>query len=247
MELKDMTALVTGAGSSGGIGAQIARVLAAAGAEVVVSGRDESRGRQVVEEITGAGGVARLIVADLSDVEAVQTLADEAGDVNILVNNAANLPPMVGSADTTPAAFDLGFAINVRAPYFLTAAIGPRMAKRGDGSIINISSLAGTLAFPGMSVYGATKAALESLTRSWAAEWADSGVRANAIMLGTVTSEFVSGVLGEETMAALGQAAPLSRNASPDEIAQFVAFLASDRSSFITGATLAADGGRTIV
>ncbi|MFJ8613568.1 SDR family NAD(P)-dependent oxidoreductase [Streptomyces sp. NPDC093675] len=246
LELAGKSALVTGAGAVGGIGAEIARALAREGVSVVVSGRDVPRGEAVVKEILAEGGSVRFVPADLRDVNDVGRLADEAGPVDVLVNNAAALTmgPMV---DQGLAAYEESFAVNVRAPYFLTAALAPAMLAKGEGSVINISSLAAKIAMPGMSVYGATKSALEGLTRSWAAEFADTGVRVNALGLGTVDSEKASSVLGEAVFEQLRLATPNRRIGTATEIAQAVLFLASPRSSFVTGATIAIDGGRTIV
>jgi NADP-dependent 3-hydroxy acid dehydrogenase YdfG len=176
MELADKAALITGAGAVGGIGAEIARVLADEGAFVVVSGRDVARGEEVVKEFTAKGGQARFELADLSNLDEVTRLAGAAGSIDILVNNAAALA--VGpSGDLDDNTFDQLFQVNVRATYFLTTELAPAMVAKGAGSIINISSLAGKIALPGASAYGATKAAIDSLTRSWANEWSASGVR----------------------------------------------------------------------
>lgn len=245
MELENKIALITGAGSAGGIGAETARLFAAEGAEVILSGRDADRGQQVVDAINADGGKARFVLADLTDPEAVRHLADEAGDVDILVNNAASFG-FVAAVDQDQASYDETFATNVRAPYFLTAALAPAMIARGSGSIINISTMVARIGMPGLSTYGASKAALESLTRTFAAEFGPAGVRVNAVAPGPTRSDKVVTTMGDgvEQMAAGG---PLGRPATTTEIGQVVLFLASDRSSFVTGATLAADGGRTAV
>jgi len=133
MQLQNKTALITGAGAKGGIGAAIASLFAREGAHVVVSGRDAQRGEQAVAEITSAGGNARFVLADLSDLGDVARLAQEAGDVDVLVNNAAVFPfgPTVEQDATS---YDEVFATNVRAPYFLTAALAPKMLAKGSGS-----------------------------------------------------------------------------------------------------------------
>src|SRR5258705_8516673 len=184
MELESKVALITGAGAMGGIGAETAQLFAREGAEVVIAARDAERAAAVLQSIEAAGGKARVIYADLTDIDAVRRVADEAGDVDILVNNAA--APIVARLTTDPdvESFDNAFAVNVRAPYFLTAAVAATMAKRGSGSVVNISAMTARIAFPGLSVYGATKATLESLTPSWAAELADVGVRVNPVSAG---------------------------------------------------------------
>ena len=245
MELSGRTALITGAGAVGGIGAEISRVLAAEGASVIVSGRDLARGEQVVREINESGGKARFALADLTSIDQIVGLAKDAGDVDILVNNAALLA-MGPTVDQDVESFDQLFQVNVRAAYFLTAKLAPAMVARGSGSIINVGSMAGELALLGTSVYGATKAALHSLTRSWADEWSASGVRVNAISPGVVASEFVSGALGPDMLEFVRQEVPNKRVGTTNEIAQAVLFLASDKSSYINGATIAIDGGRSI-
>src|ERR1700712_3759169 len=146
------TALVTG--STGGIGAATAALLAAAGYEVVVSGRDVERGNSVVKQITADGGSARFVAADLHDLDSLRSLADAAGPVDILINNAGMFPgaPLV-SQDVE--SFDAAFALNVRAPYFLSAALVPGMIERGRGSIVNVSTMAASVGMPGLSAYGA--------------------------------------------------------------------------------------------
>lgn len=233
-------ALVTGA--TGGLGRAIAQQLARDGLDVIVHGRDAGRGQQAVEEIRQAGGNASFIAADVGDRAGIEQLATEAGDVDVLVNNAGFswFGPTAGLAQDT---FDALFASNVRAPYFLVAAFAPGMAARGNGSIINISSMAGRIGLPAAAAYGATKGALESLTRAWAAEFSPQGVRVNAVAPGPV---YTDGALPERT-AALGATVPMGRAARTDEITGLVAFLASPASSYITGAVLAADGGRTAI
>jgi NAD(P)-dependent dehydrogenase (short-subunit alcohol dehydrogenase family) len=139
--------------------------------------------------------------------------------------------------------FDALFASNVRAPFLLVAALAPGMAARGHGSIINMSSMAGQIGLAGGAAYGATKAALASMTRAWAAEFSHKGVRVNAIAAGPVSTE---GATPDRT-AALGKTTLLGRAADPEEIAAVVGFLASPRASYITGTVVAVDGGRTAI
>src|SRR6267154_811007 len=177
------TALVTGATS--GIGRAAALKLARDGFKVLVHGRDSARGATVVKEIEGAGGSAKFIAADLADVSAIGQLAAAAGEVDVLVNNAG-LSWFGPTADLDPGTYDALFDANVRSAYYLTAAIAPRMAERGRGVIINLGSMAGQIGLAGGAAYGATKAALASMTRSWAAEFSPSGIRVNAIAAGPV-------------------------------------------------------------
>ncbi len=233
-------ALVTGATS--GLGRAIAGQLGRDGFEVIVHGRDPGRGAQAVDDIEQAGGRAVFAAADLADSAGVQQLAEAAGVVDVLVNNAG-FSWFGPTAELKPDTFDGLFASNVRAPYFLVAAIAPGMADRGAGSIINISSMAGRIGLGAAAAYGATKGALESLTRSWAAEFGPYGVRVNAVAPGPV---YTDGAAPERTTA-LGATTLLGRAADASEITGLVSFLASPAASYITGAVLPADGGRTAV
>ena len=239
--LAGQRALVTGATS--GIGRAVALQLARDGAEVLVHGRDAARGAETVAEITASGGKASFVSADLGDSADVQRLASEVGDVDILVNNAGiALFGQTGEFDGD--AFDKMFASNVRAPFFLVAAIAPGMAARGHGSIVSVSSMAGGVGLVGGAAYGATKASLEAMTRAWAVEYGASGVRVNAIAPGPVYTPSPS---GPNFITALGETTPMHRASQPEEIAEVVAFLASPRASYMTGTTVAADGGRRAV
>jgi NAD(P)-dependent dehydrogenase (short-subunit alcohol dehydrogenase family) len=233
-------ALVTGATS--GIGRATALRLARDGWDVVVHGRNPDRGAEVVHEITAQGGRGRFVAADLNDLEAIRALIDAVGAVDILVNNAG-LSWFGPTADLDEATFNDLFNGNVRSAYFLVAGLAPGMAQRSSGSIINLASMAGQVGLDGGAAYGATKAALSSMTRSWAAEFSPHGVRVNAVAAGPVFSTPAEASLIEE----LGKTTLLGRGAQVEEIAEVIAFLASDRASYLTGATLAADGGRTAV
>ena len=185
-DLTGRTALVTG--STSGIGRATAVALAGRGAHVLVVGRDEQRAKDVVADIDSSGGSATFRLTTLSDVESARHLvewATEAGDghVDILINNAgvALLGP---SNAATEADFDESFALNVKVPFFLVAALAPAMAERGWGSIVNVSTMVASFGQPGMALYGASRAALELLTKAWAAEYGPSGVRVNAVSPG---------------------------------------------------------------
>jgi NAD(P)-dependent dehydrogenase (short-subunit alcohol dehydrogenase family) len=239
--LTGQRALVTGATS--GIGRAVALQLARDGAEIFVHGRDAARGAETVEEIRASGGNARFEPADLSDATDAQRLAGDVGDVDILINNAG-ISLFGPTAEFDVAAFDKMFASNVRAPFFLVGAIAPGMAARGHGSIVSVSSMAGGVGLVGGAAYGATKASLEAMTRAWAAEYSGSGVRVNAIAPGPVYTPTPS---GPEFITALGETTPMHRASRPEEIAEVVAFLASPGASYITGATVPADGGRRAI
>ena len=196
----------------------------------------------MVDTITAEGGKARFVAADLLDPVQVDHLADQAGAVDVLVNNAG-FSWFGPAADLDVATFDRLFAANVRAGYFLVAALAPKMAARGSGSIISLGSMAGQIGLAGGAAYGATKAALVAMTRSWAAEFSPSGIRVSAIAAGPVLTNGAASARTE----ALGATTLLARAAQPGEIASVIAFLASPKASYITGAVIAADGGRTAI
>jgi len=239
-DIERPVALVTGATS--GIGKAVALKLASDGFYVIVHGRDLPRGSATVEEIESNGGHGRFASADLSIPSDVERLAADVGAVDVLVNNAG-FSWFGPTAELDTKTFDALFASNVRATYFLVAALAPRMVKRGSGSIINLGSMAGQIGLAGGAAYGATKAALTALTRSWAAEFSPSGVRVNAIAPGPV---FTDGTT-RERIENLGSTTLLGRAAQAEEIAEVIAFLASPKASYVTGAVIAADGGRTAV
>lgn len=242
--LQGKTALVTGATSN--IGRAIAVAYAAQGAIVAVSGRDETRGSQVVAEITAAGGRGVFVPATLdgsaqaSRLLAVDAAAGLGADVDILVNNAGIFPGSTTAA-TDEATFDEVFAVNVKSAFFLTGALAPKMAERGSGAVVVLGSWVVRLGIPVATAYAASKGALETLTRAWAAEYGPRGVNVNAISPGVIAEQPAQG----QDYYVRGTVA--DRVGTPDQIAQAAVYLASDEASFVHGIVLDVDGGRTTV
>ncbi|MFE7168933.1 SDR family NAD(P)-dependent oxidoreductase [Streptomyces sp. NPDC057616] len=245
--LRNKTALVTG--STSNIGQAIAEAFAAEGAHVVVSGRNRERGTRVVEGIRSAGGRADFLVADLDgSEEASRDLAERAratlgGRIDILVNNAG-IYPAPGTAGTDEKTFDQVYGVNVKAPFFLTAAVVPAMAEAGGGVVVNLGSWIARLGVPLGALYSSTKGAMETLTRAWAAEFGPLGVRVNAVSPGVILPPSPEGTEphpGEVMM----KGTPAGEVGTPDAIAHAVLWLASDEAAFVHGTVVDVDGGRT--
>ena len=241
--LEGKVVLVTG--STNNIGKGVAIAMAAEGASVVVTGRDSTRGSQVVDLIEAAGGHAAFVPADLdgSAARSAQLANDAAaafGPVTVLVNNAGIYPPD-GTLATQEATFDRVFAVNVKAPFFLTAAVIPGMVEAGGGAIINLGSWITRLGIPAGTVYGATKGALETLTRTWAAEFGAQGIRVNALSPGVVFDD--PGDVPAAAEAAM-VTTPAGKPGTPADVAAAAVYLASDEAAFVHGAVFDIDGGR---
>ena len=237
------TALVTG--STDGIGVAIARTLAIGGAQVIVSGRNAERGEQVVKSILDGGGEARFAAADLSTGDGVRALAAAAGPVDILVNNAAMLIAPQPTADVGEDVIDQALSTNIKAVFQLTGLVAPAMADRGAGVIVNVGSINGLVGMAHSALYSATKAAIHSLTKSWAAEYGPAGVRVNTVAPGPTITPIMAAYA--DRIERIIARAPSQRPSTPEQIAAAVAFLVSDNAANIHGATLSVDGGLTAI
>jgi NAD(P)-dependent dehydrogenase (short-subunit alcohol dehydrogenase family) len=247
LRLQGRTALITG--STSNIGRAIALALADAGAHVVVSGRDDTRGEAVVSRIRETGGRADYVHTDLDGTAAAsRALADAATDrlggrIDILVNNAGIFPSAT-TPTTDDETFDRVYAVNVKAPFFLTQAVVPGMISAGGGVIINLGSWVARLGLPVGALYSSTKGAIETLTRAWASEFGAQGVRVNAISPGVIlTPDWDPAV--KYPAEVLMHGTPAGRSGHPDAIAAAAVYLASDDAAFVHGAVIDVDGGRT--
>lgn len=245
MRLAGRVAVVTGATS--GIGRAAAAGLAAEGASVVVAGRSAERGAAVVDDIRAAGGDARFVQTDVGRVadceRLVATAIEQLGRVDVLVNSAGVFP-IAPVADVTEELFDSTFDVNVKGAYFCGRAALVHMAERGSGAVVNVSSVAGTLGFAGVSLYCASKGAIHTLTKSWAVEFAPRGVRVNAIAPGNVETPMNDHLMADpQYRAAMLAITPAGRNGVTADIVPAVVYLASDDSAYCNGAILTIDGG----
>lgn len=241
------TALITG--GSRGIGKAIAELFAEQGAKVIIVSRKQDAVDAVADSINAAGGDALGIAAHMGDLEAIDrlmaTLEERHLAVDILVNNAGISPNHDTSfIDTTPQLWDKIMSVNLRGPFFLSAAIARQMVERGGGRIINMSTTSSMLAQPEIGTYCVSKAAMNAMTGNFARELGPKGIRVNAIACGVINTDMGGLVMNDpETFEIAMKMVPLRRVGEPLEIATTALFLASDASSYINGEILAADGG----
>jgi 2-hydroxycyclohexanecarboxyl-CoA dehydrogenase len=241
--LEDKIAIVTGAGQ--GIGQAIARKLAAEGATVAVTDLDEASAIQTADALPGAVAIR----ADVSDRQAVQAMADRVvqqfGRVDILVNNAGwdKASPFI---DSDPADWDRAIAINLYGVLHTCKALLPLMAERGGGAVVNLGSDAGRVGSSGEAVYSAAKGGVIAFTKSLAREMARHQVRVNCVCPGPTDTALFASFAGPKLREALTKAIPFRRLGQPADVANVVAFLASDEASFVTGQTVSVSGGLTM-
>lgn len=244
-KLEGKVAIVTG--SNRGIGKGIALALAKEGCKVVVNGRKEDDG--VVDAIRELGSEAVFVKADVSREEDVKDLVAQAvrvfGKLDILVNNAGVLT--MGTAETlTEEQWDKLMAVNVKGVFLGMKYAVPEMRKQNAGRIINLSSIAGLVGFPGISAYCASKGAVTELTRESALDYAADGITVNAINPGVIETDMTEGLRGDaSTKKMLMESTPVGRFGKVEDIGNAAVFLALDESSFITGHNLVVDGGWT--
>jgi NAD(P)-dependent dehydrogenase (short-subunit alcohol dehydrogenase family) len=235
-------------GASRGIGEATAQLLAGFGAHVVVSSRKLDACEAVVAKIRAAGGVATALAAHIGDAAAIdqlfQKLVDRGFGCDLLVNNAATNPYFGDMIDMDLGAFDKTVEVNIRGYFYATLKAARLMRERGGGAIVNVASVNGRRVGPLQGVYSMTKAAIISLTEGWAKELAKHKIRVNAVLPGLTETKFASALTQDPKMLGLFlRSVPMNRVAQPDEIAPAIAFLCTPAASYITGASLAVDGG----
>ncbi|HMA47255.1 MAG TPA: SDR family NAD(P)-dependent oxidoreductase [Frankiaceae bacterium] len=245
-DLTGKTALVTGA--SRGIGRAIALGLAGAGADLALAARGQDALARVRGEIEAYGRKVVVLPTDVTDREAVRRMVDDAigalGHLDVLVNNAGGTSFMVPFTELRFSGWEKAMRLNVDSVVHACQAVGPHLLARRSGSVINVASVAGLDGSPALAPYGASKAAVISLTRSLALEWGHAGVRVNALCPGWTATD-LNRVLweNETTSAAMTARIPLGRWGRAEEMVGPALFLAGDASSYVTGHTLVVDGG----
>jgi 2-deoxy-D-gluconate 3-dehydrogenase len=245
-ELTGKTALITGA--SRGIGAAIAAAFTGAGAKVALNSRGEQQLRTTADEVGGA----LVLPGDVTDEQVARDVVAAAieglGQLDVVVNNVGGNGVMVPFPQLRFAGWTKVMRLNVESAVHVLQAAAPHLLERRTGSVINVASVAGLSATPAMAQYGASKAALISLTRTLAVEWASTGVRVNALCPGWTATDLNRTLWeNEDVYAGLTATIPMGRWARAEEMAGPAVFLASDASSFMTGQTLVVDGGQTAV
>jgi len=248
-DLNGKVALVTGA--SRGIGEEIAILLAEHGAHVIVSSRKVDDCQLVVDKINAAGNSAEAIGCHVGDMEQINRLFEHIksshGKLDILVNNAAANPYFGHILDTDLDAFNKTTEVNIRGYFFMSVEAGKLMRKQGGGAIVNTASINAIQPGDLQGIYSITKAAVVSMTKAFAKECAQFGIRCNAILPGLTKTKFASALFADEAIYKRAMSMiPMRRHAEPKEMAGTVLYLVSDASSYTTGECIVVDGGLTI-
>ncbi len=241
--LRSKSVLVTGGG--GAIGAAICRRFAEEGAHLLVADRNEASARAVADQVGG-----KALIFDISDYSSARTAIEDAGQIDVLVNNAG-WDRFQNFLDTDPAEWEALIAVNLRGPLNMHHLVLPQMAARGAGRVVSISSDAARVGSSGESVYAACKGGIISLTKTLARELARKGVTLNVVCPGPTDTPILRGFLGEgeagrKVYDALVRAIPQKRIGQPDDVPGIVAFLASDEAAYITGQVISVSGGLTM-
>lgn len=246
--LRGKVALVNGA--SRGIGEAIARGLAGQGATVILSSRSLDSVEAVAKSIRNDGGAAFAMACHAGDMEQVDALFAQIekryGRLDNLVNNAATNPYFGPAHGLDAEAFDKTVQVNLKGPYFMMSRAVPLMAAGDGGSIVNVASILALVSKPGQAVYAMTKAGLISLTRSFAFEYGQQGIRVNAILPGLVDTQFASALVENPAIQKWISGLPVARIGQPEDMVAGVLYLLSDAAAYTTGTTLVMDGGATL-
>ncbi|MAE92537.1 MAG: 3-oxoacyl-ACP reductase [Pelagibaca sp.] len=242
------TAIVTGAGS--GIGAAAALMLAQGGASVGVHDISSEKAQETCDAIARAGGIARAVISDISDIAATQKVLREAeeafGAIDILVNNAGITSDFCPVEEASAEMFERSMAVHVRGTLFATQAVVPGMKQRGSGRIINTSSISGTVGNPFATTYNAAKGAIAAMTKGWAKELAPSGILVNAMAPGPTITPMTTELLEPEYFEKRALDIPLRRWGTAEDMAAAIVFLAGPGAAYITGQILSPNGGLAI-
>lgn len=248
IDLTGKTALVTGA--SRGIGRAIAVGFAQAGADLVLTARSLEALEETRADAEAYGRKAVVVPADVTDRDAVRAMVDDAvaalGHVDIVVNNAGGTSFMVPFTDLRFEGWEKVFRLNTTSVVHVLQAIGPHLLENGGGSVVNVASVAALAGTPALTPYGASKAALHSLTKSLAMEWGHRGVRVNSLCPGWTATDLNRNLWeNDDISAAMMRSVPLGRWGKAEEMVGAAVFLASDASSYLTGQAIVVDGGLT--
>ena len=252
MDFTGKSAVVTG--GAGGIGSATARLLASRGAAVLLVDRDPAGLKEAAEAITTAGGVVHTTEADVSDEQSVQDYVARARElfddrIDVHFNNAGIEGPVADLVEYPTAEFDRVIAINLRGVFLGLKHVLPVMIAQGSGAVVNTGSIASARGLPGAISYNAAKSAVLGMTRAAAAELGDSGVRVNAVLPGMIETRMLRNlgtlIAGDVDtgLAVVAKSSPMGRNGLPQDVAEVVAFLASDAASYVTGTGVPVDGG----